>query len=434
MPEVLRSLTIRGRAFLAAGIAAAVCGMLIGERLLVEVGVLLFLLPLITAIVVSRGRYQLALVRTVAPQTVAAGQPARVELALTNDGWMPAGALLMEETLPYSLGSRPRFVVRRMRHGWRTAVGYQVRSDVRGRFDIGPMTVRVADPFGLVELSRTFTSTAPLIVTPRIVPLPPTFLTAGQSTAGDARPRSFASGSAEDVTVREYRRGDDLRRVHWRSSARIGELMVRREEQPWQARATVFLDNRAHVHRGAGAASSFETAVVAAASVVVHLEQRGYAVRLATATGDVVTTRTGVHEMDHLLESLASVQLVESSVVDPAWAGDAGSGGLTFAVLGAVDEPVMAVLRRARHHADNVLGIVLDVAAWGGSPHGAITGATAAPALILQGWKIGVLHPEDRIDGLWGQLGGRGGPAGPVSPAAPAAARVAAPPSGQVRA
>ena len=75
-------------------------------------------------------------------------------------------------------------------------------------------------------------------------PLPTIPLTGAWTGSGDNRPRAFATGSAEDVTVREYRRGDDLRRVHWRSSARTGELMVRREEQPWQSRATLFLDNR----------------------------------------------------------------------------------------------------------------------------------------------------------------------------------------------
>ena len=106
------------------------------------------------------------------------------------------------------------------------------------------MSVRVSDPFGLVELGRSFRSTATLTVTPRTVPLPPIPLGGAWTGSGDNRPRAFAIGSAEDVTVREYRRGDDLRRVHWRSSARVGELMVRREEQPWQSRATLFVDNR----------------------------------------------------------------------------------------------------------------------------------------------------------------------------------------------
>ena len=124
---------------------------------------------------------------------------------------------------------------------------------VRGRHEIGPLLLRVTDPFGLVEVPRWFRHSDWLTVTPRTVALPPLALGGSRSGVGDNRPRAFASGSAEDVTVREYRRGDDLRRVHWRSSARMGELMVRREEQPWQSRATVYLDNRAAAHRGRGA-------------------------------------------------------------------------------------------------------------------------------------------------------------------------------------
>ena len=135
------------------------------------------------------------------------------------------------------------------------------------------MSVRVSDPFGLVELGRAFHTTVSLTVTPRTVPLPQIPLGGAWTGSGDNRPRAFATGSAEDVTVREYRRGDELRRVHWRSSAKMGELMVRREEQPWQSRATLFLDNRLRAHRGQGIASSLEAAVSAAASIAVHLSQ-----------------------------------------------------------------------------------------------------------------------------------------------------------------
>ena len=131
------------------------------------------------------------------------------------------------------------------------------------------MKVRVSDPFGLVELGRAFHTTVPLTVTPRTVPLTQIPLGGAWTGSGDNRPRAFATGSAEDVTVREYRRGDELRRVHWRSSAKIGELMVRREEQPWQSRATLFFDNRLRAHRGQGIASSLEAAVSAAASIAV---------------------------------------------------------------------------------------------------------------------------------------------------------------------
>ena len=104
-------LTVRGRAFLAAGITAVVCAILLGQPPLTRVGVLVLALPLVTAYCLGRSRYRLALVRSVAPQTVTAGQPARCSLTMTNEGRTPTGVLMLEDHVPYVLGTRPRFVL-----------------------------------------------------------------------------------------------------------------------------------------------------------------------------------------------------------------------------------------------------------------------------------------------------------------------------------
>ena len=95
-----------------------------------------------------------------------------MELALSNQGRMPAGLLLLEDRIPYVLGHRPRFVVDRVSPNWRRTVSYPVKSDVRGLFQVGPLMLTVADPFGLVETSRTFTRSQHLLVTPRVYRLP----------------------------------------------------------------------------------------------------------------------------------------------------------------------------------------------------------------------------------------------------------------------
>ncbi|MBA2952304.1 DUF58 domain-containing protein [Nocardioides sp. MAH-18] len=403
MREALAGLTVRGRAFLAAGVTAIVCAILLDQPTLARVGILLLAVALLTVAVLARNRYRLTLVRTVTPQLVAAGQPARVTLTLANEGLAPNGALRLEDQVPYVLGTRPRFVVEGIGHGWRHSVTYQVRSDVRGRFEIGPMSVRVSDPFGLVELGRTFRTTVPLIVTPRTVPLPQIPLGGAWTGSGDNRPRAFATGSAEDVTVREYRRGDDLRRVHWRSSARVGELMVRREEQPWQSRATLFLDNRASAHRGQGIASSLEAAVSAAASIAVHLTRRGFAVRLVTATGEEPGSAWHVRGAElnagPLLESLAVVTPVPQARLETSWLGEGAHGGLTVAVFGGIVSHDLPVLRRMQHHAASALAVAVDVDAWiGGAP------GTATQLLGQQGWRAAPLGPRDRLDAVWQEL------------------------------
>jgi uncharacterized protein (DUF58 family) len=216
--EALHSFTLRGRSFIAAGVTAMVCGVVLGERDLVRIGALAALLPLVAAFWIARSGNRLGLARTLAATQVEVGQRAVVHLELTNVG-PTTGVLLIEEQIPWALGARPRFVIDTMRPGWRRQIEYTVQADLRGKYDVGPLRVRVGDPFGLLELHRTFTRTASLVVIPSTEPLPRIALHGAWTGSGDNRPRPFASGSAADVTVREYRLGDDLRRVHWRSTA-----------------------------------------------------------------------------------------------------------------------------------------------------------------------------------------------------------------------
>ena len=142
MRATLSSLTTRGRAFVVAGATAIFSAVLVGLDDLTRIGALLLVLPLITAVVLTRGQHRLTLTRTVTPHRLTAGQTATVELDLRNEGRVPTGLLLLEEQVPYALGVRPRFVVDRMGARWHRKVTYVVRSDVRGRFTLGPMAER----------------------------------------------------------------------------------------------------------------------------------------------------------------------------------------------------------------------------------------------------------------------------------------------------
>jgi uncharacterized protein (DUF58 family) len=407
--RALSGLTLRGRAFLAAGLTATACAILLGQSTLVRLGVLALLLPLVSVVVVGRRRHQVTLTRTLSPALTTAGDTCRVDLELHNRPGDRTGALLVEDKLPWALGTPQRFLLHELGRSWRRTVSYRVRPEVRGQFSIGPLTVTDNDPFGLVEVTSVASGTTTLTVTPRTVALPAIPIPGTRGGSGDHRPRSAAVGSAEDVTVREYRRGDELRRVHWRSSARRGELMVRKEEQPWEAQATVLLDNRAARHHGRGLTSSFELAVTAAASVAVHLEQRGYAVRFATAdTFHAGTEGTAIR----ILEQLAVVDLVPTTVLDTSWTPDAGNCGLIVGVLGAVTDADLGVLRRLRHHHDSALALVLDLGQWSGVA--TETARTVTAPLAAIGWTATELSPGGRLDTAWAGLA-RVAPSGEVA-------------------
>ena len=109
MRSLFRALTTRGRSFVAAGVAAAACGLLIPEPDLLRIGVLLILLPLLSAFASGRARYRLSCTRRAVPARVQAGQPSSLTIRLANVSRLRTGLLLAEDTLPYALGSKPRF-------------------------------------------------------------------------------------------------------------------------------------------------------------------------------------------------------------------------------------------------------------------------------------------------------------------------------------
>lgn len=416
MRDALGSLTTRGRAFLAGGLAAVASAVLLDQGALMRLGILVTALPLLSALLVGRSRYQLSLHRTISPGVVSSGHQAQVELTLHNEGKVPTGVLLLEDQVPLALGPRPRFVLEGIGHGWHRRATYRVRAETRGRFEIGPMKVAITDPFGLVSVAKVFPGSTSLVVTPLTTPLSSIPLSGAWTGSGDNRPRAFASGSAEDVTVREYRHGDDLRRVHWPSSARVGELMVRREEQPWQARATVFLDNRASAHRGQGAGSSLEQAVAAAASVVLHLTQRSFTVRLVTAAGEESSTAWHVRDSSAnvapLMESLAVVGPDSRSRLDTGWLAEAERGGLVVAVLGSLGTEDRPFLSRLHHLSTAALALVVDVDRWQAGRHRstATVSDEAPPGTTTElvrahGWRAASLTPETRIEQAWQELG-----------------------------
>ncbi len=404
----IAGLTVRGRAFVAGGATAVLCGMLLGERDLVRVGAVILLLPLFAIAVAGRSGRRLALVRDLQQDQVEINQPTAVTVELTNLG-PTTGTLLAEEQLPWALGQRPRFVVGPIRPRQTRTLRYQVAGEVRGTYDVGPLLVRVTDPFGMLDLHRRFSSTATLVVVPAAEPLPVIRLLGTRTGNGEDRPRPFSHGSASDVTVREYRLGDDLRRVHWRTSAKTGELMVRREEEPWQARCTLFLDNRSTAHRGNGPDSSFERAVTAAASVAVHLAGLGVQVRLVTADGDKLEhalhqgdARTQVRSVLHHLAALRSARTTELST---AWIDETVADGTFVGIFGALTGRDQSFLSRLHTRDGAPYALALDVESWASRTDGtARAPSTSISQLHQRGWKAAGLSRFGSIPAAWTEL------------------------------
>ncbi|MET8946967.1 DUF58 domain-containing protein [Streptomyces sp. NPDC004542] len=414
----LAGLTTRGRSFLAAGVAAVICAFVLGQSDLLRVGVLLAVLPLICVAVLHRTRYRVAGSRRLAPSRVPAGSEARVHLRVDNVSRLPTGLLMLQDRVPYVLGPRPRFVLDRLEPGGRREVSYRVRSDLRGRYPLGPLQLRLTDPFGMCELTRSFSSYDTLTVIPRVEPLPPVRLSGEAKGYGDGRQRSPALAGEDDVIPRGYRHGDDLRRVHWRSTARYGELMVRREEQPQRSRCTVLLDTRGIAYAGAGPDSAFEWAVAGAASVLVHMLERGFSVRLLTDTGSVVPGEgaDGFAGASQETADAAGLMMDTLAVIDHSDGGGlsraydvlrGGSEGLLVAFLGDIDEEQATVVAKMRRRSGGAIAFLLDGDTWlreptdvpgPADPHG-----ESLRMLREAGWTTVSAPRGAGLDDLWRQ-------------------------------
>jgi uncharacterized protein (DUF58 family) len=402
-------LTTRGRAFVAAALAVLGCAILLGQRDLLRIGALLAVLPALSAFYVGRARDQLACERLVTPTRVPAGAPARITLRLSNRSRLPTGTLLLEDRLPYALGSRPRLVLERLAGQRTSTVAYTVHAEVRGRYELGPLTIRVTDPFGLCQLTRVFPTAARLTVVPAVETIP-TVRLAGESVGSDdSRARSVAIHGEDDAATREYRHGDDLRRVHWRSTARAGELMVRREEQPFQTRATVVLDSRRQGHRGEGRGSSFEWAVSATASVALHLRRNAYKLRMVTGGG--VDLDASEHDGEGvLLDALAEAEMSLAhdivTLVDRIRRRD--TGGLVVATFGALTLAEADMLASLRNSGTTCVALLIDPATWLTLPDEARAQSTtehdrATGTLLRSGWRVVSIRHGDTLAARWPQ-------------------------------
>ena len=371
-----RLITGRGRIFLIAGIAVVLLAMLTGQRDVMRLGLLLAALPVIAAILVSRARLRMSCERLIEPAQVPLGSPMKGKIILGQDGRLPAAILLLEDVVPRELGSRPRFLVDKADQGWRRVVEYPLLGRVRGRFSTGPLTVRTSDPFGLVQLDRQFVATSEVMVTPRVVPLPTIRATGGAGSTGDARPHRIGIVGQDDALVREYRQGDDVRRIHWRSTARWGDLMVRREEQAWDPSASIMLDSRASAHAGLGMQNSMEWAISAAASIAIHFLDDGFGIEIYEADGPLhIAGSMGQHSsasQELVINRLTDLRprstttmhyAVESATVDRP-------GQLVIAIMGRMSAADANSLLRVRRNRAYGLAMVLEVDSFGDEPAG----------------------------------------------------------------
>ncbi|MBM7775797.1 uncharacterized protein (DUF58 family) [Actinokineospora baliensis] len=401
MRGALSGLTTRGRCLIAAGLAAALCSIVLNERDLMRVSVFVVALPLLVCVLTAVSRVGLHAQRHIFPVRVPVGGRTEVALTVRSTGRLPTVGLLVSDGVPYALGGKPRFLIEHLPRHTGTQLRYTLQPMLRGIQQIGPLKATITDPFGLAEFERELAGSSRLVVVPRVVRLAGVPGGSGLGSGDDGSVRLNAGQGEDDAVVRPYRQGDDLRKVHWRSTAKRDEMMVRVEESPWRGGTTVLLDRRVSGHRGTGAGSSLEWAVSFAASVCVHLHRHGHQIRLVTETGGILVSDAGdgAHSDDAVLDALAALQPVHQR--DISCPADPGHGQELIAVLGAATPESVSRLIRYRTRGTRSLAVLLDTAAWGSGEGPDVDPTAAATLLSGAGWGVTIARPDAPMTQVW---------------------------------
>jgi uncharacterized protein (DUF58 family) len=312
-------MTSRGRAVLALGLVVYVAAWIFGSRALYPVA-----LGLVFAVVLAVGWVRLAsrpphVSRHGAARDVLEGDDVRIELEVRAISTVAPPTLVAHER-PGRLGEF-RVELGRVARG-RYAAGYELERVPRGRYAFDAVRLTIEDPFSLARTETVQGEPQALVVYPRLVPLHRLFSEGGAHAQEGRRLLLQRPTGFELHSVREYAHGDSLRKVHWRSTARRGELMVKELEDAPRDEVAVLLDG----DETAVVGESFEVAVRAAGSILQAHHRRGrrcaLVINSALRESQAVATDANWHRA---LEILAAA---EPTARTPAFALLQADGGV----------------------------------------------------------------------------------------------------------
>jgi uncharacterized protein (DUF58 family) len=282
-----------------ASAALVLVGRLLGLTELYAIGAAIGLLAVVCALWVALRRLDIVVTRGVRPSRVHVGNPCTVEIEVRNRAGRATPVLRLLDPVTGTAGADLLLAPIGLRRS--TSVAYRLPTNKRGIVTVGPMQVAMSDPFGLSSTRSQAAPPVDVTVLPRVDDISPLPRSVGPDPDGTAETGSLGRSGEDFAALRPYIVGDDLRRVHWPSSARTGDLLVRQHDIPWQGRVCVVLDLR----RPSTDEVTLERAISAAASVLRAHLRRGDHVRLVTTTGVDSGYGVGASHLDGLLEYLA---------------------------------------------------------------------------------------------------------------------------------
>ena len=257
--DLWQSVTALGRAMALAVLVCALAFVPTGWRELLA-GVLLGVVMLLLGLLMSLGNLSCSAEMSLDQGHLEVGGQAELVLVLTNPGNRSTRRGRIGLTLGQAAVMAP---LPALAPGQNHQIRLKLEARSRGVIDLGPVTMEAGDPLGLIRRRRILAGARKLYIHPRTVALPPLEAGLERDLEGDPGP-GIVDDDLEFHSLRPYAPGDDMKRVHWLSTARAGTLMVRQYEPTLRTRTELILDGQATSYRNA---DEFELAVEIYASL-----------------------------------------------------------------------------------------------------------------------------------------------------------------------
>ncbi|MEM9467255.1 MAG: DUF58 domain-containing protein [Actinomycetota bacterium] len=313
-----------GRATLAAGGLIALVGFVIGYAALVAMGVTLLIAAAIAVVLAGR-EAELGVTRRVIPERVTADAEAISELTITNEGRRAFGASVARERIAGKFSTIP---LSNLEPGETVTIEHRLPTAHRGVFEVGPLVVPRGDPIGLARRGAIGDDVGQLIVHPMTHEIVP-FVARRRRDLEGAPSGEAASGGVTFANLREYVPGDDVRLVHWKTSARTDQLLVRHNIDVHRPRTCVVLDTTAGLYRG----DAFEDAIRVAASIVIAAIRRRFPYLVRTTDGATIQEPAPMLAVLDFFAALTVNETPPSSLGATAFETTRGNAGLSCAVV-----------------------------------------------------------------------------------------------------
>ncbi len=356
-------------------LALLALALITGYILILRLFALLVLVTVVSFVWVKWNLHRLSVDTTQLPEHLEVGDTFQREVVIYNPGKLPKLWLKVEDDtdLPGHQDTAIINIARQSSYCWQA--NHKCRK--RGCYHLGLVKLTAADPLEIFTSTRTLGKEQEIIIYPSTIDLPIFNFTSFSGSGLKSGNQSISGISSRAYSVREFTSGDSLHHIHWRSTARMGKLMVKtfeaeRSYNPPKV-AWILLDMNEKAHFGRGEETSEEYTITIAASMVKSCLQSGMQVGIVASDErhSLIKPETGEQQLWDILETFALMKANKELTLSELLSYHLDKfryNPLVIIIATSASENLVEAVSQLRNRVASMLVILMDAASFGGPP------------------------------------------------------------------